>query len=143
MEPLQILLVDDSPGDRALVEEAVRQWTVGFRLRIVEDGEQALHYLRKEGGFSTERRPDLVLLDLDLPRKSGREVLAELKADESLRTIPVVILTTSNSEQDVLTAYGLHANCYMTKPVDMEEYIQKIRAIEEFWFLLARLPHRG
>ncbi len=142
LEPLQILLVDDSPGDVALVEEAFMQWRIGNELKVVEDGEEALQFLRKEGRFKDEHRPDLVLLDLNLPKKSGREVLAAVKADESLRSIPVIVLTTSNAEQDVLKAYELHANCYLTKPIDMEEFIQKIRAIEEFWLMLARLPFR-
>lgn len=142
MEPLQILLVDDSPGDVALVEEAFREWRIGNKLKVAEDGEQALQFLRKEGRFQDEKRPDLILLDLNLPRKNGREVLEAVKADENLRSIPVIILTTSDAEQDVLKAYNLHANCYLTKPIDMDEFIQKIRAMEEFWLMWVRLPHR-
>ena len=136
------MLVDDSPGDVALVEEAFREWRIGNKLKVAEDGEQALQFLRKEGRFQDEKRPDLILLDLNLPRKNGREVLEAVKADENLRSIPVIILTTSDAEQDVLKAYNLHANCYLTKPIDMDEFIQKIRAMEEFWLMWVRLPHR-
>ncbi len=142
MEPLQILLVDDSPGDVALVEEAFREWRISNKLKVAEDGEQALQFLRKEGRFQDEKRPDLILLDLNLPRKNGREVLEAVKADANLRSIPVIILTTSDAEQDVLKAYNLHANCYLTKPIDMDEFIEKIRAMENFWLMWVRLPHR-
>lgn len=143
LEPLKILLVDDSPGDVALVEEAFREWRIANHLKIAEDGEEALQFLRQEGRFRDEPRPDLVLLDLNLPKKTGREVLAAVKADECLRSIPIIILTTSNAEQDVLRAYDLHANCYLTKPIDMDDFVVKIRAIEDFWLMLVRLPNRS
>jgi CheY-like chemotaxis protein len=138
--PAEILLVEDSPSDTDLTVEALKEAKVHNHLSSVEDGVQAMEFLRRRGKFARAPRPDLIMLDLNLPRKDGREVLAEIKADESLRTIPVVVLTTSRAEQDVLQAYNHHANCYITKPVDFEQFLQVVRAIESFWLLLVTLP---
>lgn len=142
-QSLEILIVDDSPGDVGLVEEAFRDWRLTNHLSVVEDGEDALRYLRKEPPYNYVPTPDLILLDLNLPKKDGRSVLAEIKQDERLRSIPVVVLTTSDAEQDVLRAYQLHANCYMTKPVHMDDFLKKIHAIENFWLTLVRLPAKS
>ncbi|MBI3329282.1 MAG: response regulator [Nitrospinae bacterium] len=140
LKPVEILMVEDSPTDVLITQEALGQAKVRNHLHIVEDGVEAMAFLRKEGQYTQVPRPDLILLDLNLPRKDGREVLAELKADASLKTIPVVILTTSKAEEDVLKAYGLHANCYITKPVDFTRFIEVVRAIEHFWFTVVMLP---
>jgi two-component system, chemotaxis family, response regulator Rcp1 len=139
-KPVQILLVEDNPGDVRLTIEALREGKVHNDLAVASDGEEALAYLRQTGKFADAPRPDVVLLDLNLPRKDGREVLAEIKADENLKRIPVVVLTTSRAEQDVLASYALHANCYITKPVDMEQFITVVRSIEDFWFTIVKLP---
>jgi len=138
--PIDILLVEDSPSDTDLTVEALGAGKVANRLSIVEDGVQAMEFLRRQGRFANAPRPDLILLDLNLPRKDGREVLAEVKADPSLRHIPIVVLTTSQAEQDVLRAYSLHANCYVTKPVDFRQFIEVIRSIEDFWLTIVKLP---
>ena len=138
--PIDILLVEDSPSDTDLTVEALGAGKVANRLSIVEDGVQAMEFLRREGRFASAPRPDLILLDLNLPRKDGREVLAEVKADPTLRHIPIVVLTTSQAEQDVLRAYSLHANCYVTKPVDFRQFIEVIRSIEDFWLSIVKLP---
>jgi len=138
--PIDILLVEDSPSDTDLTVEALSAGKVANRLSIVEDGVQAMEFLHRQGRYADAPRPDLILLDLNLPRKDGREVLAEVKADESLRNIPVVVLTTSQAEQDVLRAYSLHANCYVTKPVDFRQFIEVIRSIEDFWLTIVKLP---
>jgi len=137
----EILLVEDNPGDVRLTIEALRDSKVQNQLNVVRDGVEALSFLRREGAFVNAVRPDLILLDLNLPRKDGREVLAEIKADASLRTIPVVILTTSRAEQDVLRSYELQANCYITKPVDLEQFMTVVRSIEDFWLTIVTLPH--
>ena len=137
---IEILLVEDNPGDARLTIEAMRDAKVNNRIHVVEDGVEALAFLRREGRYSEAPRPDLVLLDLNLPRKDGREVLAEVKADPALRRIPVVVLTTSRAEEDVLRAYDLHANCYVTKPVDLEQFMKVIRFIDEFWVSVVTLP---
>lgn len=137
---IEILLVEDNPGDARLTLEAFKEGKVLNHLTVMKDGVEALAYLRREGGYSCARMPDLILLDLNLPRKSGREVLAEIKADERLRTIPVVVLTTSEDEQDVARAYSQHANCYITKPVDLEQFLRVVHSIEDFWLTLVRLP---
>lgn len=136
----QILLVEDSPSDTDLTMEALREARVPNRLSVVEDGVEAMAFLHREGKYAGAPRPDLILLDLNLPRKDGREVLAEIKSDPILQTIPVVVLTTSKAEQDVLRAYHLHANCYVAKPVGFEQFLAAVRSIEEFWLLLATLP---
>ena len=138
--PVEILLVEDSPSDADLTVEALKEAKVRNNLSLVEDGVLALEFLRRQGKYSNAPRPDLIMLDLNLPRKDGREVLAEIKSDESLMTIPVVVLTTSRAEQDVLQAYKHHANCYITKPVDFEQFLKVVRSIESFWLMLVTLP---
>ena len=138
--PVEILLVEDSPSDTELTVEALREAKVRNHLNLVEDGVQALEFLRRQGKYRGAPRPDLILLDLNLPRKDGREVLAEIKSDDQLKTIPVVVLTTSRAEQDVLQAYNHHANCYITKPVDFEQFLNVVHSIESFWLMLVTLP---
>ena len=140
--PVEILLVEDNPGDVRLAIEALKDAKVRNNLNCVTDGEDALAYLRKEGKYASARRPDLVLLDLNLPRKSGREVLCEVKEDPRLRTIPVVILTTSQADEDILRAYNCNANCYISKPVDLDQFITVVRSIEDFWLTIVKLPSR-
>jgi two-component system, chemotaxis family, response regulator Rcp1 len=138
--PVEVLLVEDNPGDARLTTEALKEGRLRVNLSVVRDGVEALKFLRREDRFSGAPRPDLVLLDLNLPRKDGREVLSEMKDDSCLRDIPVVVLTTSSAEQDIARAYEMHANCYITKPVDMDEFIGVVRAIEDFWFTIVKLP---
>jgi len=138
--PVEILLVEDSPGDVKLTEEALRDADVPNHLNVARDGEEAMRYLRREGEFADKPRPDLILLDLNMPRKDGREVLAEIKADAELRRIPVIILTTSQNEDDVAEAYNLAANCYVAKPVDLDQFLDVVRAIDDFWLTLVKLP---
>jgi two-component system, chemotaxis family, response regulator Rcp1 len=140
-EAIEILLVEDSPGDVRLTREALKEGRVHNNLSVVVDGEQAMAFLRRQGPYANAPRPDLILLDLNLPKKDGREVLADLKADDGLRAIPVVILTTSKAEEDILRTYQLNANCYVTKPVDLEQFIRVVKAIEDFWLVIAKLPH--
>jgi two-component system response regulator len=135
-----ILLVEDNPGDVRLAREALKESKLLNKLYEVEDGIKAMAFLRQEGAYSDVPRPDLVLLDLNLPRKNGREVLAEIKADETLKRIPVVVLTISRAEEDVLKSYNLYANCYISKPFDMEQFVQVVKSIEDFWFSIVRLP---
>ncbi len=142
MQPIEILLVEDNPGDVRLTVEALKEAKVHNRLSVVSDGVEALAFLRRTGRYTDAIRPDVILLDLNLPKKDGREVLAEIKADETLRRIPVVILTTSKAEEDILRSYALHANCFITKPVDLDQFIKVVRSIEEFWFTIVRLPFR-
>ena len=139
-EPMEILLVEDNPGDVRLTREALKSDRLWNTLQVVRDGVEAMAYLRREDGFRGASRPDLILLDLNLPRKDGREVLAEIKADEDLKLIPVVVLTTSQAEDDILKAYGSHANCYITKPVDLPMFMTVVKSIEHFWFAIVRLP---
>ena len=136
----EILLVEDNAGDVLLTQEAFREGRLAHRLSVVEDGENAMHFLRQEGRHTDAPRPDLILLDLNLPKKDGRELLAEVKGDPVLRHIPVIVLTTSDAEQDVWRAYKLHANCYLTKPVQMDDFLNKIRSVEDFWLTVVRLP---
>jgi chemotaxis family two-component system response regulator Rcp1 len=138
--PIEILLVEDNPGDARLAWEAIREAKVSNNLRWVSDGVEALAFLRREGKYEETLRPDLILLDLNLPRKDGREVLAEIKNDHNLRCIPVVVLTTSQAEEDILKAYHLNANCYISKPVDLEQFIKVVNAIENFWLTIVKLP---
>lgn len=140
MTEFEILLVEDNPADVLLTQEAFSEGKIRHRLWCVPDGEEAIQFLRRRGSYSDAPRPDVVLLDLNLPKKDGREILAEIKEDPTLREIPVIILTTSQAEQDVFKAYKLHANCYLTKPIDVDEFIDKIRSIEEFWLSIVRLP---
>jgi len=138
--PVEILLVEDNPGDVRLTREALKEAKVRNSLSVVGDGVEAMAFLRREGSYATAPRPDIVLLDLNLPKKDGREVLAEVKADPDLRRIPVVILTTSKAEEDILKTYDLHANCFVTKPVDFDQFIKVIRSIEGFWLTIVQLP---
>ena len=137
---IEILLVEDNPGDARLAWEAIREARVCNHLRWVSDGVDALAYLRREGKYSDVQRPDLILLDLNLPRKDGREVLAEIKSDENLKRIPVVVLTTSQADEDIIKAYHLNANCYIPKPMDLERFIKVVSAIESFWLTVVKLP---
>jgi CheY-like chemotaxis protein len=139
-QQFEILLVEDNPGDVLLTQEAFREGRLAHRLSIVEDGEEAIQFLRNQGRYSDALKPDLILLDLNLPKKDGRELLAEIKEDPNLRYIPIIVLTTSGVEQDVWKAYKLHANCYLTKPVDLDDFIRKIRSFEDFWLTVVRLP---
>ncbi|MEV6031242.1 response regulator [Nonomuraea sp. NPDC052116] len=141
--PIEVLLVEDDQGDILLTREAFDFNKVRNRLNVVNDGEQAMAYLRNEDGYTDAPRPDLILLDLNLPRMSGLEVLAEVKADAGLRTIPVVILTTSEAEEDILHSYRLHANAYVSKPVDFEQFIRVVRQIDDFFVTVVKLPAQG
>lgn len=138
--PIEILLVEDSPADVRLTIEALKEGRVRNNLSVVNDGIDALAFLRQEGKFAAAPAPDMVLLDLNMPKKDGRAVLAEMKSDPHLRRTPVVVLTTSNAEQDVLGTYDLHANCYITKPVELDEFIKVVRSIDDFWFTIVKLP---
>jgi CheY-like chemotaxis protein len=138
--PIEILLVEDNPGDVRLTIEALKEGKVRNHLSVARDGVEALAFLRREGPHANAARPDLILLDLNLPKKDGREVLAEIKEDSRLRRIPVVVLTTSKAEEDILRTYDLHANCYITKPVDLEQFISVVRSIDDFWLSVVRLP---
>ncbi|WNG23629.1 response regulator [Cystobacter fuscus] len=138
--PIEILLVEDNPGDVRLTIEALKEGKVSNRLSVARDGVEALAFLRREGPHASAPRPDLILLDLNLPRRDGREVLAEIKADARLRRIPVVVLTTSKAEEDILRTYDLHANCYINKPVDLDQFISVVRSIDDFWLSVVRLP---
>jgi len=140
LRPVEILMVEDNPGDVRLAREALSEKRVLNNLWVVEDGVEALAFLHREGMYSEAPRPDIILLDLNLPRKDGREVLAEIKSDERLRCIPVVILTTSQAERDIHMAYHLSANCYITKPLDLDQYLRVVKSIEEFWLVVAELP---
>ena len=140
MKALDILLVEDNPGDARLTQEALKDGKVYNNLTVVPDGVEAMAFLKHEGRYANAPQPDLILLDLNLPKKDGREVLQEIKADEQLCRIPVVVLTSSSAEQDVLRSYGLHANCYVTKPVDLDQFIGAVKAIENFWLTVVTLP---
>jgi CheY-like chemotaxis protein len=140
-KPIEILLVEDNPGDVRLTAEALKEGKLRNNMHVVGDGEKAMAYLRREAGYEDAVRPDLVLLDLNLPRKDGREVLADIKADDDLKRIPVVVLTTSKAEEDILKTYDLHANCYITKPVDLDQFMGVVKSIESFWFSVVSLPH--
>ena len=139
----RILLVEDNPGDVRLTMEALKEGKILNEVRVVEDGVEALDFLHRVGKYADAPRPDLILLDLNLPRKDGREVLAEIKEDEALKKIPVVVLTTSAAERDILRAYNLHANCYITKPVDLDQFIAVVKGIEDFWLTIVKLPLQG
>lgn len=138
--PVEVLLVEDNPGDVRLTREALRDGKVSNNLSVVQDGVEAMRFLRREGPYADAPRPDVVLLDLNLPKKDGRQVLQEIKGDEALRMIPVVILTSSEAERDIAGAYALQANCYVTKPVDLDQFITVVRSIEDFWFSIVKLP---
>ena len=140
---IEVLLVEDSPGDVRLTREAFKDAKVHINLHVAPDGADAMSFLRREGDHANVPRPDLILLDLNLPRKDGREVLAEIKEDPALKTIPVVILTTSASEADILRSYLLHANCYITKPVDLDGFLKVVQSIDNFWLSVVKLPREG
>lgn len=141
IRPVEILLIEDSPDDVLMTREAFEQARLVNTLHVVDDGVKALAFLRQEGMYASSPRPDLVLLDLNLPRKSGVEVLEEIKADPQLKSIPVVILTTSHAEEDILSSYDLHANCYIVKPVGFEKFFQAVQSIQDFWFSVVTLPN--
>ena len=145
---VEILLVEDNPGDARLTAEALKEGKMNNKLHVAEDGVEAMAFLRREGKYAEAPRPDIILLDLNLPKKDGREVLAEVKDDPELKSIPVVILSTSKSEEDINKTYGYHANCYITKPVDLVQFITVVKSIEDFWLTMVKLPtkpavHRG
>jgi CheY-like chemotaxis protein len=141
--PIEILLVEDNPGDVRLTREALKEGKVYSNLHTVKDGVEAMEFLRRQGKYSSVPRPDIILLDLNLPKKDGREVLQEIKTDDSLKRIPVVVLTTSKAEEDVLRTYNLHANCYVTKPVDLEKFMVVVKTIDVFWLTVVTLPPNG
>jgi chemotaxis family two-component system response regulator Rcp1 len=140
MRLIDILLVEDNPGDARLAKEALKDAKVRNNLHWVEDGVEAIAFLRREGKYTDAPRPDVILLDLNLPKKDGREVLAEVKEDGDLKRIPVVILTVSDAEEDIIKTYNLHANCYIRKPLDLDRFIEVVKSIEEFWLTIVRLP---
>lgn len=140
VKPIEILLVEDNPGDVRLTIEALKEAKVINHLTVLKDGVEALAYLRRQGQYAKAARPHLIVLDLNLPKKDGREVLADIKADDGLKRIPVVVLTTSQAEEDVLKTYNLHANCYITKPVDLDQFVRVVRSIEDFWLGIVVLP---
>ncbi len=137
---IDILLVEDSPTDVLIAREALSEAKIINEIHVAEDGVEALDFLHQRGKFASAPRPDLILLDLNLPRKNGREVLAEIKADDSLKHIPVVVLTTSSAEEDVLKSYNLHANCYVVKPVEFNSFVKAVQSIQQFWFSVVTLP---
>jgi two-component system, chemotaxis family, response regulator Rcp1 len=141
--PVEILLVEDSPGDVRLTQEALRDFKMRNNLHVTRDGVEATEFLWRQGRYANSPRPDLILLDLNLPKKSGREVLEEIKLDSDLKTIPVVILTTSADEEDILRSYQLHANCYITKPVDLDQFLKVVKTIDNFWLAIVKLPTVG
>jgi len=142
-EPIDILLVEDNPGDERLTREALKEGKVYSNLHWVKDGVEAMEFLRRQGKYQDVPRPDIILLDLNLPKKDGREVLQDIKNDDTLKRIPVVVLTTSKAEEDVLRTYNLHANCYVTKPVDLEKFIVVVKSIDVFWLTVVTLPPNG
>ena len=139
-EPVEILLVEDNPGDARLAEEALKESKVRNNLYHVKDGVEAMQFMRQQAEYASVPPPDLILLDLNLPRKDGREVLAEIKEDPELRLVPVVVLTTSEAERDLVKSYDLHANAYIVKPIDLDRFIEVVQAIESFWFTIVKLP---
>ena len=139
---IDILLVEDNPGDIRLTKEVLKEGKIRNRLNVVMDGEEAIFYLKKTGKYKDAVSPDIILLDLNLPKKDGREVLAEIKVDPVLMLIPVIVLTTSESEQDILNMYSHHANCYITKPVDFNQFISVIKSVEDFWLSIVKLPRK-
>lgn len=140
-KPIEILLVEDNPGDYRLAMEVFKEAKVNNTLHIVTDGVEAIKFLNNEGKYEDSPRPDLILLDLNLPKKDGKEVLADIKADENLKRIPVVILTVSSAEEDIVKSYDLHANAYITKPIDLDQFINVVHSIENFWLSIVKLPN--
>jgi two-component system, chemotaxis family, response regulator Rcp1 len=141
--PIDILLVEDNAGDARLAKEALKDSKMKNELYIVDDGEKALSFLKKQGKYKDVPRPELILLDLNLPKKDGKEILAEIKEDKHLKRIPVVILTISKAEEDIIKTYDLHANCYITKPIDLDQFMKAIKSIDEFWLSIVTLPPNG
>jgi two-component system, chemotaxis family, response regulator Rcp1 len=139
--PVEILLVEDNLGDVRLTKEALKECKILNNLNVVEDGIEALNYLNQKGKYKNKNRPDLILLDLNLPKKDGRQVLTEIKIDEKLKKIPVVILTSSQADEDIIKTYNAHANCYITKPIDMNQFIKVVKAVGDFWFTIVKLPN--
>jgi CheY-like chemotaxis protein len=139
-KPIEILLVEDNPGDARLALESLKESKVRNTLHWVRNGVEAMAFMRRQGRYTNEQRPDLVLLDLNMPKMDGRKVLAEVKSDSDLKRIPIVILTISKAEEDILKAYNLHANCFITKPLDLDQFFKVIRSIEDFWLTIVRLP---
>ena len=137
---VNVLLVEDSPGDARLILEAFKESKINTDVKVVEDGVEAIAFLRQQGTYANEQRPDLILLDLNLPRKDGREVLLEIKNDDDLKQIPILVLTTSNQAQDIITSYERHANSYITKPIDMDTFFETMKSLEDFWFRVVKLP---
>ncbi len=142
VNPIDILVVEDNPGDARLIKEVLNEQKIFNSLFIVNDGVEAMNFLLKKGKYKDSPRPDLVILDLNLPRKDGREVLADIKANDDLKRIPVVIMTISQAEADILKSYNLHANCYITKPIDLDQFVKVIKSIEDFWFSIVKLPSK-
>jgi len=143
VNPLEILIVEDNPGDARLAREGLRECKIRNNLYVVDDGVKAMGFLRRQGEYANTPRPDLILLDLNLPKKDGREVLREIKEDESLRLIPIVVLTTSKAEEDIVKSYSLHANCYVTKPLGLQQFLHVVQSIEDFWFTIVKLPPKS
>jgi len=141
--PVEVLLIEDNPGDVRLTMEAFKEGKIRNHLSVVSDGVEALAFLRREGPYANAPRPDIILLDLNLPKKDGRDVLAEIKTEEDLKRIPVVVLTTSNAEKDILGAYDLHTNRYITKPVDFAQFVTAVKLIEDFWFAIIKMSKSG
>ncbi len=140
VRPADFLLVEDNPGDVRLTQEALKSHKVQNNLHVATDGEEAMAFLRRQGKYANAPRPDIILLDLNLPKKDGREVLAEIKSDPNLKTIPVVIITSSEAEQDVIKSYNLNANCYVTKPVNLDQFIKVVQSVNDFWLTIVKLP---
>jgi len=140
VRPIQVLMVEDNPDDVDLTREALKDAKVHCDMHVVEDGVEALDFLRRQGRYGAAVRPDIILLDLNLPRRDGREVLTEIKTDGNLLSIPVVVITTSAAEEDILRAYNNHVNCYITKPVDFDQFVKVVKSIEDFWFTVVKLP---
>lgn len=143
IKPIEILLIEDNPGDIRLTVEAFKEIKLLNNLYVVEDGIEAIAYLKNEGKYKKQPRPDLILLDLNLPKKDGREVLGEIKKDNDLKRIPVIILTISQADEDIITTYNLHANCYVNKPINMEQFVKVVKSIGDFWFSIVKLPPNG
>ncbi len=139
--PIDILLVEDNPGDVRLTQEALKEAKVRNDLHVVSDGVEAIAFLRKEGVYKDVPRPDMILLDLNMPKKNGHEVLTEIKADDNLKRIPVVMLTVSKADEDIIKSYNLHANCFITKPVDLDQFLKVVKSIEDFWLTIVKLPN--
>ena len=142
VEPIEILMVEDGPGDVRLTREVFKECEVRNKVHVAEDGVEAMAFLRREGKYADAVRPDLILLDLNLPKKDGREVLKEIKSDEKLKSIPIIVLTVSTTEEDIIKTYNLHTNSFIIKPIDLDEFVEVVKSIQKFWFMIAKLPPR-